>query len=667
MTPINLNIIRKNLTPAELKMLDKVLLGEKIPSANYFKLFKKLSPIIDKYFVLDEISFAADVVKKYSGELKKLNIPKKILEAFVVIYYFSGDYKFNIGENILSERIFYMSYLLSCITKDKHRQSSCLNNIGNVYSHLGLYAKSLEVHLLSLSLKEEAKDKLGVASSLNNIGNIFIYLKDYKKSAEYYKRALNIYKVFKDEDGESTTLHNMGIIFYYNQKFEKALSFFNKAYLMRSKLELKAGMAHSLSNLGLVYSEQGKILDALANYFEAFNIQKSINDNVGLTYTYMSLAKIFMLNEKETNLNIKFILDNFPAKENIKDCKKSSELAEAMLRLGLQIVDKLSLHSLYSSYQELYSEFYSSQGDFKKALEHFKLFHKSEKNIFDRESESKIKQMQSKLEIEHEKQKAEMEIFRNKKLKNLNKKLSLLVEQLNHANDEKDEIISITAHDLKNPVGSIRTISELLIDEPDMEAEERINYYKDIRLSSQTVLDLINKLLSSHVLEKGKIELNMRDVNLNEALKSVVNINKIKSTYKNIGVKLKLPQKHVHTISDKEILTQIFDNLISNAIKYSPEGSEILVSLNVMPSIIKITFKDSGYGIPQHKIKEIFDKFTKLDDKSKKLEYSSGIGLYVVKKFLDILGYSIEVSSKVDEGSEFSVLIPKSKMVLLTA
>lgn len=667
MAQINLNIIRKNLSQAEIKLFDKVLLGEKIPPASIFKLYKKIAPLYDKYVLIDEISFSDARIKSYLNEIRKLNIPVNILEAIGLIYYYAGDHNFNIGNNILSEKLFFRSYLIFCYLKNINRQSACLNNIGNVYSHLGLYAKALEMHSLSLKLKEKVNDKLGVASSLNNIGNIFIYLKDYDKSVEYYKRALNIYKVDKDEVGEATTLHNMGIIYYYKAKFEKALYFFDTAFKIRSKLDLKAGMAHSLSNMGLVYSEQKKIKPALEKYFEAFLIQKSVNDNVGLAYTYMSLAKVFLLNQNITDRILNFIIDEFPLKDKIKNCKNAAELTETMLKLGFNIVNKLSLNSLTSSYQELYSEYYSSNGNYKKALEHFKLFHESEKNIFNIESEGKIKQMQSKLEIEYERQKAEMEIYKNKKLKNLNNKLSLLVEQLNNANDEKDELISITAHDLKNPVGSIRTISELLIEEPEMDFEERINYYKDIRLSSQTVLDLINKLLSSHVLEQGKIELQMKNLNLSEILKSIVNINKIKSSHKNINVKLSLPKKNVFTISDKEIITQIFDNLISNAIKYSPDGSEIIISMTVIPSLIKITFKDSGYGIPKENIQLIFEKFAKLKNNNSKSETSSGIGLYVVKKFLDILGYSIEVSSKPGKGSEFSVLIPKSKMVLLSA
>lgn len=107
MTPINLNIIRKKLSQAELKMLDKVLLGEKIPSENYYKLYKKITPVFDKNILIDEISFSDNEVKKYLSEIRKLKIPKKILEALGTIYYIAGDYNFNIGEIFITRENFF--------------------------------------------------------------------------------------------------------------------------------------------------------------------------------------------------------------------------------------------------------------------------------------------------------------------------------------------------------------------------------------------------------------------------------------------------------------------------------------------------------------------------------------------------------------------------------
>lgn len=245
---------------------------------------------------------------------------------------------------------------------------------------------------------------------------------------------------------------------------------------------------------------------------------------------------------------------------------------------------------------------------------------------------------------ELEKQKAKLQ-EQNKSLKSLN--------------EQKSKFLGIAAHDLRNPIGAIKSFSNLLLDSyEDFSNEEKIEFMKLIKDSSQFSLNLINELLDISKIELGKLELDKKNENIQEIIRNTIKINKIFARKKNIKINFN-PTTTINEINiDKNKIEQVLHNLLSNAIKYSNPDTSISVKIIKKDTTIQISVKDQGVGIPEQEVKNLFIEFGTTSAKTTANETSTGLGLAIAKKIVIGHGGKIMAHSKLGEGSEFLFTLP---------
>ncbi|MEE8479772.1 MAG: HAMP domain-containing sensor histidine kinase, partial [Desulfobacterales bacterium] len=187
--------------------------------------------------------------------------------------------------------------------------------------------------------------------------------------------------------------------------------------------------------------------------------------------------------------------------------------------------------------------------------------------------------------------------------------------QLFELNQLKNKFLGIAAHDLRNPLASIQGFSELLLgDDMGPLTEDQHEFIKTIHSLSQDMLNLVNDLLDVSVIESGKLELKRQPGSLKVLIKERIRINSILAEKKQI--KLHESLTTVPEVSfDYSRITQVVDNLISNAIKYSPLGSNIFVSLSQQGMKAQISVRDEGPGIEPEEQKRLFGEFQRLSTK----------------------------------------------------
>ena len=252
----------------------------------------------------------------------------------------------------------------------------------------------------------------------------------------------------------------------------------------------------------------------------------------------------------------------------------------------------------------------------------------------------------------------------NEELNDINKNLEEIVKertnQIQHLLRQKDEFINQLSHDLKTPLTPMMVLLPLL--------KEKIKNKKDNE-SFEVILrnvyfmkDLVNKTIDLAKLNSGIIELEFENIKLNEELKYVVSNNQILFDQNNIKFinKIKNP---IYVYADKIRLDEIFNNLITNAIKYSPnKGGKIFIEGREDKNIITISVKDTGVGMDSDQIQCIFDEFYKVDDSRHELD-SSGLGLTITKKIIEKHGGKIWVESEgKGKGSTFYFTLKKGKI-----
>lgn len=240
----------------------------------------------------------------------------------------------------------------------------------------------------------------------------------------------------------------------------------------------------------------------------------------------------------------------------------------------------------------------------------------------------------------------------------------MLIEARNNfyqKNKEKDELLGLTAHDLKNPINSISMLSKVLRDADELSTEEVKEYSGDIASTAERMLSLIKELLDFNAIEEGRIKVKAEELELNEILADITNFYKNTAERKDISLITDLPDNTFYINSDRNAIAQILDNLISNAIKYTSPGKKVYISLKEENGNAVIRIDDEGQGFTEEDKKKIFQKFSKLSAKPTAGEHSTGLGLSIVKKYADLIGAEIKLESEAGKGSTFFIKIPIPK------
>ncbi|VAX17911.1 hypothetical protein MNBD_NITROSPINAE02-621 [hydrothermal vent metagenome] len=230
-------------------------------------------------------------------------------------------------------------------------------------------------------------------------------------------------------------------------------------------------------------------------------------------------------------------------------------------------------------------------------------------------------------------------------------------EKLQKANEEKDKFIGIAAHDLRNPLVSIKSFASMIASN-DYDEETKEKFLEIITTVSEEMLDLLEDLLDISTIESGKVFLNLETHNIGDVVQNRVLISGPMAKNKEITINF-LGSLDIDVVFDLQKIEQVIDNLVSNAIKYTKPGKNIYVSIEDYPTLVKVVVKDEGLGIPDEEISKLFIPFSKLSVKATAGEKSTGLGLSIASKIVKAHSGKIGVESKVDAGSEFYFTLPK--------
>ena len=233
------------------------------------------------------------------------------------------------------------------------------------------------------------------------------------------------------------------------------------------------------------------------------------------------------------------------------------------------------------------------------------------------------------------------------------KSINNLSAKLEEQENLRKRLTTDISHELRTPLTSIQTHLEAMIDgiwEPDTERLNSVNE-EVIRLTN-----LVNQLQNLAKFDSEKSKLNLAKVNVKNLIMNVVYNNQGKALEKNINIECDL--ESIDSYLDKDKISQVIVNLLSNAIRYTNNGGKIFISSYKENNNLKIQFKDNGIGIPKENIKYIFERFYRVDESRSKNTGGIGVGLTIVKSIIDLHQGPIEVRSELNKGSEFIVILP---------
>lgn len=242
----------------------------------------------------------------------------------------------------------------------------------------------------------------------------------------------------------------------------------------------------------------------------------------------------------------------------------------------------------------------------------------------------------------------------------------LTVARMNaeEASRAKSDFLATMSHELRTPLNSIIGFSQLMTDETYGSLNENQKRYSShITNSGIHLLGLINNILDISKIEAGKMELNCEHFTVKEIVDDVEALVYPIATKKNISVKIDIPLDDIEIYGDRTKFKQIMYNLMNNAVKFTPENGSIHISAKNDEEHLLITVADTGIGIAQHEQEMIFHPFRQVDSAESRKYQGTGLGLTLVKQFMELHNGTIDIESEVGKGSTFRLRAPLKQAI----
>lgn len=523
----------------------------------------------------------------------------------------------------------------------------------------------------ALKIRIKFKDNFNIARIYNNLAVIWSDLADFTKSFDYFKKSLDLFIEIDNKPFILKVKDNLANTYKKTDNFKEALKLRGYIYENLNELETEREKLFVIVNYASDYSHIDDLENSIKYFEQAIEMCIKLSDDNTLAKCYQNMGTI----EIKKN-NLATAIDYF---ENAKEIFKSqndiynyiivlNSIANTKIELGsneeaieiFKNIIKLASEVGFKVYESIsynqLSDVYKSIGDYKSAYECYVKYSELDKIIFNENVASKISDLQSVYELNALRKESEFEKRKNIELSDINKQLEENNATLNDLLIEKSEILSIASHDLRSPLSNIIGLSKFLREEiKDKITEENLEDFDNIIHSSNQMMNIIENILTEETFNKGSMIFNFTEFDLRNIITEVIAAHSLSANNKNIKIKYTSTPKFININTDPFILKQIIDNLLSNAIKFSNADKNVYVMATKKESIIRITVKDEGPGLTSDDMKNLFKKYSKLSAKPTAGEPSTGLGLSIVKKYVEALGGSIRCESESGYGAEFII------------
>jgi signal transduction histidine kinase len=270
-------------------------------------------------------------------------------------------------------------------------------------------------------------------------------------------------------------------------------------------------------------------------------------------------------------------------------------------------------------------------------------------------------------------------VKQNQELASLNERLMALNNQLVELNNEKNEFLGVAAHDLKSPLGAIRWLSELLYTNPALPPEKSREALKNIINTAERMLAIVKNLLDVNAIEQGSLKAMLEPINLVILLGDIAANFAEQAAEKDITIFVEnaVAARESNALASEQWLTQAVENLVSNAIKYSPRGASVRLSVEhaavtappetaseaaaaeTSVGLLVIRVEDNGPGLTEADKERLFTKFARLSARPTGGEHSTGLGLFIVKKLVEAMQGRVWCESSAGAGAAFCIALPQ--------
>jgi len=239
--------------------------------------------------------------------------------------------------------------------------------------------------------------------------------------------------------------------------------------------------------------------------------------------------------------------------------------------------------------------------------------------------------------------------------------IETLQKEIEDLTREKASLLKIISHDIRSPFNRMFALLQLFEFEFDAVTPEQKQYIDQMYMSVFGGMEMVKNLRDSRAIDEGKISIYAESINVKSVLDEALKGLSTQAKLKGINIEVKTDSKDPDITGDRTLLLKIFENILSNGIKYSEKNAEVFIDLETEEDRVILSFTDSGLGIPEEEIDQAFDKFKKLSTLPTLGENTSGLGLYLSKHYLDLMNGKIELRNGENAGLVVTLEFPLAK------
>ena len=546
--------------------------------------------------------------------------------------------------------------------------------LANFSSKINNYKNALDYTQKAIDYAHANKRAKAEANATSSLGSLYFELKKYDDAIEFFKKSIAVYNTLKPSAEQAYAYYNLGLSFMEKENYTNAEKSFNQAKNIYQSIKIPDAIELLNLQKGIVYKEKGK--DKLAvSIFNTIIAKPDNEDFYRLKAEALYQVGTIESENNRDNLAMNYLKRALQVNRKTNNDDLTSKIYKEMSSVNEELSNINGAYEFLKKHNELQDKIEDINKE-RLGSEDYNKFKESEKL-------NTIKQMDRENKQEREKNRFakvisilaialisilsllslslyKNNIIRNQSnllLKEKNNELQIAKDKAEKASKARAEFLSTVSHELRTPLNAINGITHLLIEENPKKSQ--LHYLTSLKFSGNYLLTFINEILEINRIESSNVQAEEIHFNLKLLLRNIQNSLKELANKNNnkyiIDIDEAIPD---NLIGDPTKLSQIFINLINNALKFTKNGEVKVIakleSTDEEQTSILFRIVDTGIGIPEEKQAMVFDSFSQGSIEINRKYGGTGLGLNIVKKLIEILGGQIQLESKVGRGSTFS-------------
>ena len=647
------------------KVLSKIDRAEHLSDSLNFEYGKALAKVrlADLYLTTQQMDSAFSILNKAIEDFPETRVRAHFYNLLAAAYNYVKEARLSIEAY---KKALNFIDLVSEDNRDRTR-AAILVNMASAYQNLGDKSNTFKNYLEGLRFAEATKDSIFITITLNNLGDTYNSYGEYEKAEYYLNRALEIALKKNYRSNLLRIYSNLANVNTNQEEFEEALQWFEKALELNEEVRPNTPPFQITYNMGRMYSRQKNFQKAKEYFERSLEYCKQLNIPQGLYYNYYGLGDLYL---------------NF----------STPYAALGWYDKALQVAEDLELTPLIQETQQKRYLTLKELEDFENALIAFEKFTAISDSLAALESENALSELESKLELDRqtqinmlleEKNSEQERVLRFRQMlivagavfiiiallflyailrlarerKKVNSTLNEQKKELETLNDTKDKLFAIVAHDLRSPLSSLQGVL-YLINKGDLSLKEIKELSIELEPTIQKNVDTMNDLLTWAKNQMKGIHIQIKPTPVHPLISEVISKESFQIESKKLSVQNRVP-KNVASLIDADIFKIVLRNLLSNSVKFTRTGGEIVFDYKNEKLHDIYTVSDTGIGIPEELKPKVFNLISE-SRRGTKEEIGSGFGLSMCKDLIQKMHGEIYLESEVGIGTTLYIKLPKN-------